>query len=152
MVTEDFWDLSGARPAAGRLPLSERARGRAPLPVVLLNDGSGNPDVIGRTVTLDGRQVAIVGILPEHFRFQLPGSAWPGFRPRDVDVYQPMTVSSGRGGGPVQLLSVVGRREVGATLEGARAEIEAIRARIAQAHPNPFDDHRMLRVVPCRTN
>ena len=118
MVTEDFWDLSGAKPAAGRLPLPEE-RG-----AVLLSSSfaqrwfAGDPDVIGRTVTLDGRQVAIVGILPEHFRFELPGSAWPGFRPRDVDVYQPMIVSSERGGGPVQLLSVVGRLEVGATLEG----------------------------------
>ena len=59
-----------------------------------------------------------------------------------------MTVSSERGGGPVQLLSVVGRLEVGATLEGARAEIEAIRARVAQADPNPFNDQRMLRAVP----
>src|SRR5688572_13378361 len=36
---------------------------------------------------------------------------------------------------------------VGATLEGARAEIEAIRARVAQTSPSPFDDQRMLRVV-----
>ncbi len=148
MVTEDFWDLSGAKPAAGRLPLPEE------LGAVLVSSRfaqrwfAGDPDVIGRTVTLDGRQVAIAGILPEHFRFELPGSAWPGFRPKDVDVYQPMIVSSERGGGPVQLLSVVGRLEVGATLEGARAEIEAIRARVEQAYPNPFNDQRMLRAVP----
>src|SRR5688500_11208366 len=77
MVTDDFWDLSGATLAAGRLPLpGERDV------VLLTNDLAqrwlgADPDVIGRTVTLDGRQAAIVGVLPERFRFQLPGSAWP---------------------------------------------------------------------------
>jgi len=146
-VTEDFWNLSGAKPVAGRLPLREE------LGAVLLSSSladrwfAGDPDVIGRTVTLDGRQATIVGILPQHFRFQLPGSPFPGFRPRDVDVYQQVRVSSQRGNGPVQLLSVVGRLKVGATLERARAEIEAIRARVAQAYPSPLNDQRVLRIV-----
>ena len=147
MVTNDFWDLSGARPAPGRLPLPAEDG------VVLLSQSfaqrsfAGDPDLIGKTVTLDGRQVSIVGVLPNDFRFHLPGSPWVGFRPRDVDVYEPMVVSSARGG-QVPLLSVVGRLRAGATLEGARAEIEAIRTRIAEAHPHPFDDARTLRAVP----
>ena len=48
----------------------------------------------------------------------------------------------------VQLLNVVARLKTGTTLERAHAEVEAIRKRIAQAHPNPFDDQRTLRVVP----
>ncbi len=148
MVTADFWNVSGARTASGRLPLSDERE------VVLLSHGfaqrwfAGDPEVVGRTVTLDGRQFGIVGVLPEHFKFELPGSAWPGFRPRDVDVYQPLIVSSPAGGGPVQLLSVVARLDIGATLTTARAEIEAIRGRSAQARSKPTDDHRVLRVVP----
>ena len=117
MVTQDFWDISGARPEAGRLPRPEEHE------AVLLAHGfaqrwfGGDQDVIGRTVTLDGRQVAIVGVLPADFRFHLPGSPWVGFRPRDVDIYQPMLVSSARGG-PVQLLNVVGRLKPGETLRG----------------------------------
>ena len=34
------------------------------------------------------------------------------------------------------------------TLERARAETETVRARLAQAHPNPFEDRRRLRLVP----
>jgi putative ABC transport system permease protein len=147
MVTEDFWNLSGAALVAGRLPLpGERD-------VVLLINGlaqrwfGADPDVIGRTVTLDGRQAAVIGILPDRFRFQLPGSAWPGFRPRDVEVYQPMIVSAPAGPGPMMLLSVVGRLKSDRTLTNARAEIEAMRARSAQARGKSFDDHRILRVT-----
>jgi putative ABC transport system permease protein len=145
-VTGDFWGLSGAAPASGRLPRSNERD------VVLLSHRfaqrwfPGDSAVLGRTVTLSGRQVAIIGILPEPFRFHLPGSVGSA-RPEDVDVYEPMFVSSRRGG-QTPLLSVVGRLGAGATLEGARAELEAIRRRIAQEHPHQFDTQRLLRIVP----
>ena len=147
MVTHDFWDLSGARPAAGRLPRAGEDG------IVILSQGfaqrwfAGDPDLIGRTMTLDGRQVAIVGIVPEEFRFHLPGSPMTGFRPRDVDVYQPMAVSSDRSG-PMQLLNVVGRLKPGVTLEQAQAEVEVIRRRTAAAFPHALNDPRTLRAVP----
>ena len=108
---------------------------------------AGRSDIVGSTVALNGRQATVVGILPAHFRFQLPGFSWAGFRPADIDVYQPMGLSSERSG-QIALVNVVGRLKADATLEGARAELEVIRARIAQAHPNPFDDHQPLRLVP----
>ena len=147
MVTHDFWDLSGAVPASGRLPRPEDRE------IVVLSQQfadrwfPGDPDVIGRTVTLDGRPVVVVGIVPKRFLFHLPGSGWIGFRPRDVDVYLPMKVSAARGG-PMQLLSVVGRLKAGVSLERAQAEIDAIRARTKESHPNPFGDHRTVRVSP----
>ena len=146
-VTQDFWDLSGARPAAGRLPRAGEDG------MVILSQGfadrwfAGDPDVIGRTITLDGGQVAIVGIVPEDFRFHLPGSPMKGFRPRDIDLYQPMTVSSDRSG-PMQLLNVVGRLKPGATLEQAQAEVEVIRRRSATTFPHALNDQRTLRAVP----
>jgi putative ABC transport system permease protein len=147
MVTHDFWNIAGAMPAAGRLPLAGE-RGVMLLSHTFARELFGaDADVIGRTVTLDGRQAAIVGVLPQRFRFELPGSVSPGFRPKDVDVYRPMVVSPG-GRRQVELLNVVGRLKAGATLPVARAEIEAIRTRTAHALPNPLEDHRTLRVVP----
>jgi putative ABC transport system permease protein len=147
-VTEDFWDLAGVRPVAGRLPrVDERGN------VVLLSHTfaerrfHGDPGVIGRAITLDGRQVTIVGVLPEDFRFHFPTSPWPGFKPREVDVYRPFFVSSAREG-QIQLLNVVARLRPGVTLERAQAEIETIRERIAEAHPHPMHDQRRLRAVP----
>ena len=107
----------------------------------------GEPDVIGRTITLDGRQVTVVGVLAHDFRFDFPASAWPGLRPGDVEVYRPFVVSSARKG-QIQLLNVVGRLKRGVTLERAQAEIETIRARTAQMYPHPDSDRRTLRIVP----
>jgi predicted permease len=147
MVTADFWDLSGATPAAGRLPGPEDRQ------VVLLSHDfarrwfAGDADVIGKTITLGGLQVPIIGVLADGFRFHFPGSHGAGFRPREVDIYHPMLVSAARTN-QVQLLNVVARLKTGTTLEHAHAEVDAIRKRIAQAHPSPLDDQRTLRVVP----
>jgi putative ABC transport system permease protein len=148
-VTEDFWDLTGARPTVGRLPRpGERD-------IVVLSHAfaqrwfPGDADVIGLTVTMEGDQATVVGVLPEDFRFHLPGSPWPGFRPKAIDIYQPVFISPLREG-MIGMFNVVGRLKPGVTLEQARAEIQGIRARIIQEHPNPFhsDDQRMLRVIP----
>ena len=146
-ITHDFWDLAGAAPMAGRLPRTDERDG------VLLSQRfaerwfAADADVIGRTVTLDGRPVSILGILPERFKFHLPDSSWIGFRPRDIDVYLPLRVSGARRG-PMQLLSVVARLQTAATVERAEAEINAALARSEAARPNPFGDRRRARVVP----
>jgi putative ABC transport system permease protein len=99
-------------------------------------------------VTLEGRLATVVGVLPQDFRFHFPGSPWPGFRPKAIDIYQPVFISPVREG-MVGLFNVVGRLKPGATLDQARAELEGVRARIIQEHPNPyrFEHQRTLRVV-----
>ena len=146
-VTDDFWDLTAARLAAGRRPRPEERD------VVLLSRGFAerwfpeHPDVVGRTLTIDERQATVVGVLYEDFRFHLPASPWPGFRPKEIDIYQPIFISSIRDG-MIGLFNVVGRLRQGVSLEQARAELEGIRNRIIQAHPNPYRREGMLRIVP----
>ena len=145
-VTDDFWNLTAARLEAGRLPRPQERD------VVLLSRGFAQRsfpehlDVIGRTLTLDERQATVVGVLHQDFRFQLPASPWPGFRPKEIDVYQPIFISPIREG--MGLFNVVGRLRPGVSVEQARAELEGIRKRLIQEHPNPFWPAGMLRVVP----
>ena len=148
-VTEDFWDLTGARPTVGRLPRSDERD------VVVLSHASaqrwfgGDAGAIGRSVTLEGELATVVGVLPGDFRFHLPAPPWPGFRPKAIDIYQPMVMSPVREG-MIGMFNVVGRLAPGAAIEQARVELEVIRARIAQEHPNPylFEGQAKLRVVP----
>lgn len=145
-VTPEFWALSGAVPAAGRLPLDDE-------PGVLVTQAfvarhfASDALVVGTPTTLDGSPVTIIGVLPEGFRPQLPRSPFPGARPGEVDVYRPLSVSSARSG-PVQLLNVIARLRPGATVAGARTEIETIRRRAAEAQAGSFHETRTLRVVP----
>jgi putative ABC transport system permease protein len=80
VVTEDFWDLTGARPAVGRLPTVGEQD------AVVLSHGfaqrwfAGDGGAIGRTVTLEGQRATVVGVLPADFRFHRPAPPWPGFR------------------------------------------------------------------------
>ena len=148
-VTEDFWDLTGAQPAIGRLPVFGE-RGAVVLSHAFAQqwfaDDSG---AIGRTVTLEGQMVTVAGVLPRDFRFHLPAPPWPGFRSKSIDIYQPMFISPVREG-MVGLFNVVGRLRPGVTIERARGELELIRARIAAEHPNPpqFGGETALLVVP----
>jgi putative ABC transport system permease protein len=148
-VTEDFWTMTGALAATGRLP------GAGERDVVLaashfarrwLVEGE---NVVGRTVRLDDRQVTIIGVLPDSFRFHLPTSFSMNLRGGEIDVYRPLEVSDARRG-PMQLLNVSARLKNGVTIETARAELQRIRQRIAQAHPDPFAAERMLRVISLR--
>jgi putative ABC transport system permease protein len=70
-------------------------------------------------------------------------------RTGEIDVYLPLEVSDARGG-PVPLLNVAARLKSGVSLEAARTELQRVRERIAQAHPDPFAAQRMLRVIPLR--
>jgi putative ABC transport system permease protein len=77
-VTEDFFRALGRSPALGReFRADEHVAGRSP--VVVLSDAlwrrrfGASGDVLGRTITLDGRIATIVGVMPPGFDF--PGRA-----------------------------------------------------------------------------
>ena len=129
-VTEDFWDLTGASPAAGRLPSS------AERDVVVLSHAfaerwfAGDADVIGRTVTMEGRR-RLVAFLPEGFRFTFPRRH--GRVSTKGSTSTSLYSSSAVRDGMIGLFNVVGRLEPGATIEqrdlnskpSARASLES---------------------------
>jgi predicted permease len=150
-VSHDFWALTGARPAHGRLPQPGEEH------VLVLSHGfferwfDSDPTVVGRVVTVQGgREVTVTGVLPGDFRLELPQEALgPALELRSVDVYRPYgsgAEAPRRGTGvPVR---VVAKLAPDVTIEQARTELETIRLRLAQASPMPLLDEAMLRVVP----
>jgi predicted permease len=87
----------------------------------------GRPDIVGRTVTLDGRPCTIVGVLPAAFHFAPRGS---------VEFWTPFHASGGcdaeRG---CHSLVGLARLKDGVTIETAQAEMEAIAARLERQYP-----------------
>src|SRR5580700_6811552 len=137
-VSPNFLSMAGVRPAIGRgfTPDEEKA-GTAP--VVLLSYAlwqshfGGDRGVLGQTIRLDSRTVTIVGVLPPDFRWV-----------ENCDVMEPIGAwathnSSVADRGDRGDLKVVGRLAAGVPLEQARAEMDGIAARLAQAYPQDND-------------
>src|SRR5271170_1751971 len=75
-VTFDFFPILGVEARAGRTFVSaDDQRGAAP--VALISAGFWNrkfgaaPDAIGKTLTLDGKQFTIIGVIPQDFDLML---------------------------------------------------------------------------------
>ena len=74
-VTAEFFPLFGIQPLAGRA-FTRDAEQSASADVLLISDRvwrerfAGAPDVVGRTVRVEGRPATIIGIMPRGFVFQ----------------------------------------------------------------------------------
>ncbi|HKR27778.1 MAG TPA: ABC transporter permease, partial [Acidobacteriaceae bacterium] len=123
-------------PVAGRtFSAEDGVRGAAPVAIVSENvwrsRWNGDPQLIGKTITLDQRSFTVIGIMPEGFHFPL-GAA-------NEDVWIPLVQDPlfgpwmSRTGG--HWLRVVGRVRPGVSLEQARTEMANLAARRAKEDP-----------------
>jgi putative ABC transport system permease protein len=149
-VTADFWAIAGAQPSPGRAFVpGERD-------VVILGRGiferrlGSNPDIIGKTVTLGGRAVTVVGVMPPGFRFQfpLPAPSVTATEPTEIEAYEPDDMTPANQTRGRNLVNVVARLKPGRSIQQAQAEMEAIQARIARENPQINYNIFALRVVP----
>jgi putative ABC transport system permease protein len=130
-VSPNFLALLGVHPILGRdfVP-SEETPGTAP--VILLSYQlwqshlGGDPAVIGRTITLDGRSFSIVGILPPTLRYL-----------DRTDVLVPIGVFASEltERGDRGDMDVVGRLSPGVPLSQAAVEMKTITAGLAEQYP-----------------
>jgi len=84
MITSEFFTVLGAQPIQGRAPnVDDDREGAAPVAWLTYTTWqkyfSGSPNLVGKSILIDGRDVTIVGILPASFRFI-----------RNFDVYVPI--------------------------------------------------------------
>jgi len=142
-VTSNYFDVLGVRPIRGRTFLPEEEEG-ADVAMVTENFWQkrmgGDPNVIGRSITLDGVAHAVVGILPNlPFSWTGPNAeVWttkpyviPGFS------YERMMLGTG-------FLRVVGRLKPGMTLEQARAALRSLGESYRSAHPDKIDSSSVM--------
>jgi putative ABC transport system permease protein len=130
-VSPNLLALLGVHPVLGRdfLP-SEQNQGTAP--VILLSYQlwqshlGGDPAVLGRSINLDGRSFAIVGILPPTFRYLDRSDVLVPF-----GVFANELTERGERGD----MDVVGRLSPGVPLSQATVEMKTITARLAEQYP-----------------
>jgi putative ABC transport system permease protein len=140
-VSLDFFRTLGVVPALGRafLPEEEQLGGRD---VALVSDSfwhshfGGDEGLLGRVLTIDGKNFTIVGILPKSFTFPLQVPEPELWMPRvdEVATLRSEQIHSG-----ATYLGVVGRLRPGANLADAQAELKAINARYRAQFGNYAD-------------
>ena len=141
MTTHDYFGVVGLTPAAGRffLPEEDETPGTHAVAVVShsfwQNGFGGDPDAVGRELVLNGRAFQVVGIAPEGFRgtqlAQAPAVFVPmAMQPHLMPGAGLLLDSRGWGG-----IDIIARLRPGVSLSEARAELDVVAARLAEAYP-----------------
>jgi putative ABC transport system permease protein len=139
-VTGDFFKLLGVPPLMGRALGPQDVQAGAP-PVAVLshkvwqNSLGGDPKILGRTLTLNGRPTTIIGVMPPRF-------VW-----NDGELWLPATFVGGGTAGEPPRFEVYGRLKPGITIEQAEAEIGALGKHFAAPYPKDFPPDLALGVV-----
>ncbi|NIP57752.1 MAG: FtsX-like permease family protein, partial [Gemmatimonadetes bacterium] len=146
LAEPELFEVYGAPPVAGRYFDEAESRPGAD-PVVVLSEDfwqrrfGGDPDLPGRTLTLNDRPFTVVGVAPRELDvFRTGVDAWV---PAAVEA--PWAVDE-RG---TNNFNAVGRLAAGATLDQARAEMRALSLRLAEAHPRT-NTGKIAEPVPLR--
>ena len=106
----------------------------------MLSDGfwrrrfSGDPAVVGQSISLEDASYKVVGVMPPRFR-----SDW-----QDIDFWTPLAPDVSRTPRGRRNLDVIARLKPGVTIEAAQAGIATVASRLAAQYP---DSNKDLRVV-----
>jgi putative ABC transport system permease protein len=106
----------------------------------------GARDVVGKTVALNGRKATIIGVMPPDFKWFVKENSRGG-KPAELWTPTKFTVAQAQKTG--RFVSTVARLKDGVTLDGARAEMNAIASRLEQANPD-FNKNWGVALVPLR--
>src|ERR671914_1641142 len=151
MVSASFFPMLGATPQIGRVFGPSEDGVPDANPVVVISDGmwrtrfGGDPDMVGRTLTLNDRPFTVLGVMR------------PGFKGLsfDTDVWFPAAMVRANGG-PQNLaergnrwLGAVGRLRDGVRLEDAQRDMNRVAAQLARDFPETNKD-RGVQVLSLR--
>ena len=157
MVSSSFFDVVGVAPRRGRSFRRSEEEARAPVAIVSHRLWESRferaPDVLGKTIRVNGRDLTIVGVTPAGFRgitIERPIDLWipltllPDLWPGVVDFFSPRDEPA---------FGVVGRLKPGVSLENAEAAMKAEARALEQSYPDtntgatavltPFAENRL---------
>ena len=144
----DFFDVFGITPTYGRLFISaDEQAGHEPVVVVshtLWQRRFGaDPALVGKPITLDGKNYTVIGIAPPGFQYPDKTEVWiPPLR-LVPELYSDQDVTQTRRMG---YLAAVALLKPGVTIQQAASEMETITARLRQQYPDT-NNRRFNRVV-----
>jgi predicted permease len=139
IVSENYFRVLGVSPAVGRAFGPGEARAGA-ASAALVSDRlwrtrfAADPELLGKTITVNGHPFAVIGILPPGFE-----GTFIGFR---FDLWLPLARAAETAPGldledrGDDSLELIGRLAAGVSRREAQAELGALATRLARDHPN----------------
>jgi predicted permease len=136
-VEQSFLSFLGVQPQLGRNFVDEESKFNGKTAVILTSGlwkrrFGADPNIVGRTLTLNDKVWTVVGVLPAWFDFSsvfTPGS------PVDMLVPFPISKETDRYG---NTLAIIGRLKPDVTVQQAQAEFDVINDSIRKAHQDRF--------------
>jgi putative ABC transport system permease protein len=132
-VSCDFFATLRVKPLLGRDFTDQDDRPGSVRTALLAHDFwqsrfGADPEVLGRSLVLDGNIHTVIGVLPASFRLHRPGDV---FTP-----IEPVATALNFENRKDHTVSVVGRLKPDSTLFEAAVQLDTIGARLAQEHPD----------------
>lgn len=130
-ISSGFFETLGVQPALGRTILPDDEQAGWPQ-IVALSDGlwrrkfGGDPNVIGKTIYVEGKGMRIAAVMPPGFEFPKEAQMW---QPLPFG-YQELKVRR------FHFLRVIGRLKPGITIQQAEAQMKSICASLAKIYPD----------------
>ncbi len=130
-VSAGYFDVFAIKPAIGRTFAPDEDQPGKDSVVVLshriwMTQFGADVGLVGRTITLDGRPFTVIGVMPE-------GSAFDrGFN----KMWRPLAFAPNEHARNFHWLGVIARLKPSVTMDKARAQMDAIGARIASEYPD----------------
>jgi hypothetical protein len=140
-MTVNFFNILGVQPVLGRTfsPAEQQWEAR----VILISHEfwrrhfAADPNIVGKTLALDGSDHTIVGVMPAGMRF----FRQPTLMSRDPSVWLPLGPSSKQHSrGEPHYLHVIARLKPGVSFQQAQSSMAALASRLEKQHPDFNED------------
>jgi predicted permease len=147
VVTGNYFDLLGVKPAKGRFFLPEEDSTKGTHPVAVLNyafwqrEFGGDADMVGKRITLNRQEFDIIGVAAEDFNGTFVGGGPDLWLPMAMhEIVQPDISGRGQikfyGERRGLFLFLFGRLKEGISVEQAQQSLSLISSHLEQEYPN----------------
>ncbi len=145
-VTGNYFSALGLKPALGRFILPSEGDVPGADPVMVLGYSywqtrfGGDPGIVGRKVSVDGKPITIVGVAPKGFVGVYPILSVQGYLPMGMAIIagNPSDFMTNR---QIRNVPILARLRPGVSVQQAQAVLAVVSQRLAQEYP---DAHKEL--------
>src|SRR6266853_1037209 len=155
-VTGNFFSVLGLKPAMGRffVPQEGNSAGADPITVLpweyWLSRFQGDPDIIGKSVAINGHVVTIVGVGPKGFFGPTPLLHIQAYLPLGMLVIDAGTPPDFLNKVDVRPLIILARLKHGSGPEQVRPALNVVGQHLLARYPRPDEKPDGMRAVPLR--